>query len=86
MGETDRMEQPMSDEQRAPLPEGITPALVEETRATFQPYYEKPLTDADCIEMIVNVYRLFDMLYGTDQQAPSKASIGRKANDARSRE
>lgn len=67
----------MGDERRAPLPEGITPELIEETRATFQPYYKEPLTEDDCIEMIVNVFGLFDVFDEIDQRLAREAAEGK---------
>lgn len=47
----------------SPLPRGITPAQIEETRTTWEPLYGRPLSDEDCLEIFVNVYRLFDILF-----------------------
>ena len=55
----------MSDERRL-LPRAITPELIEETRTTFQAYYAERLTDDDCIEMLVNVFGVFDVLFADD--------------------
>lgn len=55
------------------LPNGITPESIEETRQVFQPYYAEPLTDDDCIEMLMNVFGLFDVLFNEDNVRPSEA-------------
>jgi hypothetical protein len=56
----------MTEQQIRLLPDGITPELVEETRSVFQAYYAEPLTDDDCIEMLVNVFRLYEVLFADD--------------------
>lgn len=61
----------------SPLPRGITPAQIEETRTTWEPLYGRPLSDDDCLEIIVNVYRLFDILFDerlrqSERQEPSR--------------
>lgn len=60
----------MSNDRRAPFPDGSTPESVEETRATFQPYYKETLTDDECIEMFVNVFALYDILFADDVKQP----------------
>jgi hypothetical protein len=53
------------------LPPGVTPELIEDTRKTFQPYYKEPLADDDCIEMLTNVFQLYDILYADDLKPPT---------------
>lgn len=51
-----------------PLPRGITQEQIEETRSVFQPYYKEPLTDEECLDMILRVYCLFDVFKEIDDR------------------
>lgn len=65
----DPMRTPATNERQSVLPEGITRESIEETRQVFQPYYAEPLTDDHCIEMLQNVFHLFDVLFRDDENA-----------------
>jgi hypothetical protein len=61
------------------LPAWITPALIASTLTTFQPYYAEVLTDADAVEMLMNVANLYQVLAGieddpTQEQKESAAA------------
>lgn len=43
-------------------PTWVTPELVEETLQTWQPYYNQELSEADAIEILQSVGRLFDVM------------------------
>ena len=43
-------------------PDWVTPNLLASTVRTWQPYYAKRLTDADSLEILLGVARLFDAL------------------------
>jgi hypothetical protein len=49
-----------------PLPTWITPALIERTRAVWQPYVDHILSDDEAIEMIKTVGALCDVLFEPD--------------------
>jgi hypothetical protein len=55
------------------FPRGITVEQIEETRVTFQPYYKETLTDDDCLEMLLNVYGLFDIFDEIDERLAREA-------------
>jgi hypothetical protein len=44
------------------LPAWITPDLIAQTRAVWQPYYPQPLTDDDAVEMLLTVGHLYRAL------------------------
>ncbi len=44
-------------------PSWVTPELIADTLRVWQPYYPTPLTTDDAFEMIMNVGRLFDVLF-----------------------
>jgi hypothetical protein len=46
-----------------PIPPWITPELMEETRAVWQPYYEKELTDEDVLALLIPVGVLYEILF-----------------------
>ena len=54
--------QKQSPNRYSALPGWITPQVVEQTRAVWQPYYKSPLTDDDAIEILLNVGNLFQLL------------------------
>ena len=64
----------MEREHNRHLPRGITLEQIEETRVTFQPYYREPLTDDDCLEMLLNVYGLFDIFDEIDKRLEREAA------------
>lgn len=64
----------MFNERGRLLPDGITPELLDETRTTFQPFYNETLSDDECIEMIVNVFALYDILFADDVKPPPDAT------------
>jgi len=61
---------PRLDRPDAALPAWITPALITSTIATFQPYYAEALTDADAVEMLLNVGNLYQTLAGIEDDQP----------------
>jgi hypothetical protein len=44
-------------------PAWITPALIEQTRLVWQPYYGRPLSEADALEILASVGSLCDVLF-----------------------
>ena len=50
-------------------PSWITPELLGETARTWQPFYGRPLTDAESVEILVAVGQLFDLLELGNEQA-----------------
>ena len=64
----------MDDPRLFPYPRGITREQIEETRIAFQPYYKEPLTDDDCLEIILNMYGLFDILEEIDDKERASRS------------
>lgn len=44
------------------LPSWMTPELIESTQRVWQPYYEKPLTTDDAVEILRNVSQLMRAL------------------------
>ena len=45
-----------------PLPGWITAAVIAETRAVWQPFYEKELTNDEVVGLLLNVGTLFRVL------------------------
>jgi hypothetical protein len=45
-----------------PLPGWITADVIAETRAVWQPFYEKELTDDEAVGLLLNVGTLFRIL------------------------
>ena len=59
----------LSSRPPAGLPAWISAEAIDDTLATFQPFYERQLTADDAVEMLLSVGRLFDMLKG-EENAP----------------
>jgi hypothetical protein len=49
-----------------PLPGWITPELIVETRAAWQPYYEEDLTDEQAVALLIPVGVLYEILFSGD--------------------
>lgn len=47
-------------------PRWVTSELIANTIRTWQPYYRKPLTPEDALEMLLNVGHLLDILHRSD--------------------
>lgn len=68
-----------SDPPAAAIPAWITPALIAETRAAWQPYYEEDLTNEQAVALLIPVGLLYEVLFtgetddaeneGTDEDA-----------------
>ena len=54
-----------------PLPGWITTDVIEETRAVWQPYYRKELTDDEVVALLLNVGTLFRILRRKPDEEPS---------------
>ncbi len=48
--------------QSGPLPGWITASVIAETRAVWQPFYEKELTNDEIVGLLLNVGTLFRIL------------------------
>ena len=72
----------MIDKRTALLPRGVTPKQIEDTRTTLQPYYREPLNDDVCLEIILNVYGLFDVFKEIDERVVREAAA-RKAQSGK---
>jgi len=48
-------------------PKWITPDLLRDTVEIWQPYYAEELTDAESLEILLTVSRIFDTLQNHDQ-------------------
>ena len=46
-----------------PLPGWITPELIAETRAVWQPYFTEELTDEQAVALLIPVGVLYEILY-----------------------
>jgi hypothetical protein len=57
-----------------PLPGWITPTVIAETRAVFQPFYEdQELTDDEIVRLLLNVGTLFRILRRTPDETDQHA-------------
>lgn len=54
-------------------PSWITPELIAHTLRVWQPYYQKPLTPEEALEMILGVSRLSDVLASDQEQRASQS-------------
>jgi len=60
------------------LPGWITPAVIAETRAVWQPFYAEELTEDDVLEILLNTGNLFRILHeGARGKAPAKDAAHR---------
>ncbi|MCK6486423.1 MAG: hypothetical protein HUU22_11060 [Phycisphaerae bacterium] len=62
--ETRNRRRPLGDGIQVPegTPAWITPALIRETLATWQPYYRDSMTVDDAVRILASVGRLFEVL------------------------
>ena len=58
------------------LPAWITAELIAETIRVWAPKYQRPLTDGDAIEILLNVGSLLDAVWGIDDDALSGLGEG----------
>lgn len=58
------------------LPDWITPELIQETLAVWQPQYKERLTQRDAVEILLSVGNLIDLLGDTDDEAVPGAGAG----------
>lgn len=65
-----------TDSVPAGCPLWITRDLVAKTKKTWQPYYSTELTDADTLEILLNVSHLIDVLEVAHDETVSSASSG----------
>ena len=65
----------------AGTPAWITPELLEQTIATWQPYYQQPLTVEGALEILIDVGRLFTVLEDPrHEKALSKQTVGEEVS------
>lgn len=60
---------PEANHPEAASPVWITPALIADTLATWQPYYDQPLTEDDAIEILQSVGLLLQWIGDEHEQA-----------------
>ena len=58
------------------LPGWITPELIAETRAVWQPYYKEDLTDEQAVALLIPVGVLYEILYSGDADHEEEADNG----------
>ena len=69
--------EPPSNLSHRPLPGWITPAVIERTRAVWEPLYKSTLSDDEVVGLLLNIGNLFGLLRGSNSPATTNAAPAR---------
>ncbi len=64
-----------------PLPGWITADVIAETRAVWQPFYEKELTNDEIVDLLLNIGNLFRLLKRKPHEETDEQQHGPAADD-----
>lgn len=67
---------PPAPDRNTDIPAWVTPQLLADTRQVWQRFYDKTLTDADVLAILLRVGQLFDVLGTTnDEQQQQRQAV-----------